>query len=92
MYKRQGYRIPKLVLQPFIENALTHGLLDEMAEGRIKVGIHKAGKFIVIEDNGCGISNEILEQIKDGYETKAGRIGIANVLKRLPLYLSLIHI
>lgn len=84
----KGYRIPKLVLQPFIENALTHGLLDEMAEGRIKVGIHKAGKFIVIviEDNGCGISNEILEQIKDGYETKAGRIGIANVLKRLPLY------
>ncbi len=84
----QQYAIPKLMLQPFVENALFHGLEEFTEDGMVQVAIRKteAKLQIIIHDNGQGMPEEKLEQIKQGYETKEGRIGIANVMRRLKLY------
>lgn len=82
------YQIPKLILQPFIENALFHGLEDFTEDGVVEVLIEKkeGNLQITIRDNGHGMTEEKLEQIKQGYETKVGRVGITNVIRRLKLY------
>lgn len=84
----KGYLIPKLILQPFIENALFHGLEEYAEEGTIEIKVRKQMKNIqiTISDNGKGMSEEMCLQIYQGYETKEGRIGIANVMRRLKLY------
>jgi ligand-binding sensor domain-containing protein/two-component sensor histidine kinase len=48
--------IPSMLIQPYIENAVKHGILPSTKQGRIKVEIKKEGAFLkcVIEDNGVG--------------------------------------
>lgn len=49
--------IPNMILQPFIENAIWHGILPSHKSGNIKVTFNKQGEFInvSIEDDGIGI-------------------------------------
>lgn len=84
----ESYLIPKLLLQPFIENALFHGLEEYADEGIVEVQICKEDEQvkIVIQDNGRGMTDEMISKIYQGYETKEGRVGIANVMRRLKLY------
>jgi LytS/YehU family sensor histidine kinase len=52
-----NYKIPPLLLQPYIENAIVHGLRNkETGKGSLFVGIRKTGNsiLITIEDNGIG--------------------------------------
>ncbi|MDR1689971.1 MAG: sensor histidine kinase [Clostridiales bacterium] len=60
------YPIPKLTLQPLVENAIAHGLKDTITGGVIKITVEKAeGYFIIsVSDNGCGIDEEKLLKIK----------------------------
>lgn len=48
--------IPPLTLQPFIENAIVHGLLPSPTGGKIKIDVYREGSYMVcsIEDNGIG--------------------------------------
>ncbi|MEH7084110.1 histidine kinase [Neobacillus drentensis] len=71
--------ILKLLLQPFIENAIYHGLEPKVGEGTIKlVGrISEGWTTFTIRDNGVGI--EDLEKTESGY-------GIKNVHERLKLF------
>ncbi len=84
----KNMKIPKLILQPLVENAVFHGLQESAEEGVVRIEIMRqdASLRLVVEDNGCGMSEEMLEKIKNGYETKPGRIGVTNVIKRLHLY------
>jgi two-component system sensor histidine kinase YesM len=58
--------IPKLLIQPFVENAIIHGLepLDRKVFLSIKVSCSKYKLEIEINDNGVGISEERLSEIK----------------------------
>ncbi len=49
-------KIPAMIIQPFIENAIWHGIADSKGKGVIKLSIHPAGELIeiIIEDNGKG--------------------------------------
>lgn len=48
--------IPPLLLQPFVENAIWHGLMHRREQGRLLVGLRPSGGFLCceIEDNGIG--------------------------------------
>jgi tetratricopeptide (TPR) repeat protein len=48
--------VPPLILQPFVENSIWHGIADKQGKGRILVDIRKEHELIncVIEDNGVG--------------------------------------
>jgi two-component system, sensor histidine kinase YesM len=71
--------ILKLLLQPFIENAIYHGLEPKIGEGKIELIGRKTEGWITftICDNGVGIEN--LKDTESGY-------GIRNVRERLRLF------
>jgi sensor histidine kinase YesM len=54
---REQTMIPPLVLQPYVENAIWHGLLNKGGEGTVRVKIEKASAhqlFCTVEDDGVG--------------------------------------
>jgi two-component system, sensor histidine kinase YesM len=89
-------RIPKLLIQPLVENAVLHGAGNTMKPCTISVSIQPAREQeyleIVVEDDGPGMKQEKLESIKQAIESggvisKNGNgIAISNVHKRLELY------
>lgn len=48
--------IPALIIQPYVENAIEHGLRPKKEEGKVEIQIEKCGKYLccAIEDNGIG--------------------------------------
>lgn len=86
-------QIPKNIIQPLVENALFHGLIDEESgelQGRIEVTISCDSEKIIIEvyDDGCGIDSDRLNQLRTADaltspEERGNNIGIANIRGRL---------
>lgn len=87
-------KVPSMILQPVVENAVTHGIRNIDWEGRIGLLIQKEQENvrISIRDNGKGISRERIEQILRGEikgeenQTDSTGIGMNNVISRLELY------
>ena len=84
-----NYLVPKLILQPFIENSFFHGFPSD-EEGKIQVFVKEQGENMRIEiyDNGVGIEEEKLEQVKEKRDSKNEHfsgIGINNVDSRIKL-------
>jgi LytS/YehU family sensor histidine kinase len=50
------YRIPAMLIQPYVENSITHGLMPKEGKGSIKIDLKLVNEHIicVIEDNGIG--------------------------------------
>lgn len=89
-----GVRVPCMIIQPAVENAVQYGIRDIAWEGRIRLIIDQSGDDIRIRvlDNGCGISRKRLEEIRRGHTTRnpseknSNGIGLGNVQERLKLY------
>ncbi len=84
-----NFKVPKLILQPFIENAFFHAFTGDEA-GRIHVFIsEKYGKlFCEIVDNGAGMDEEQLSKLYSSTTSKHKHftgIGIKNVDDRIKL-------
>jgi two-component system sensor histidine kinase YesM len=85
----EDYIIPKLILQPFIENAFFHGFADK-SNGSIHVFINEQNNNLVCEiiDNGVGIKNEDMRKIlrdSNHNHDHFTSIGINNVNDRIKL-------
>ncbi|WP_419213378.1 tetratricopeptide repeat protein [Maribacter sp. X9] len=77
-------KIPSLILQPFLENALWHGLSSKEGDKNINVEVRngKNGFIeIVITDNGVG--RDVAQKIKDGKVLKRKSVGIDITKERL---------
>jgi len=87
-----NYYIPKLILQPFVENAIVHGIENNNSESIIEVTGKKEGEFInfTIKDNGLGIDEDKIKKIKDSLKSSNTKeefgYAIKNVNERLRLY------
>lgn len=85
------YLIPKITIQPIVENALYHGIKNKRGLGRIRVSgkEEESGFAIQVEDNGIGINEERLRQVRDKiqYRTPAENdiYGLYNVNERIRL-------
>lgn len=84
-----GQRIPKLTLQPLVENALYHGIKLKRARGTIVITGKVEGTDIIlqVQDDGVGISPERLEQLR--LSMKSGErvgFGLSTVEERLRLF------
>lgn len=80
--------VPKLSLQPIIENALLHGILySEKPEQILRIHVRRDENQIVItvEDNGNGIDDQTLQAIHEGNGT-SNSFGLTNVRGRLELF------
>lgn len=85
------YLIPKITIQPLVENALYHGIKNKRGAGKIIIsGRQEEDHFsILIEDNGIGISKERLSQVRAGVKNKVSTgkdiYGLYNVNERIHL-------
>ncbi len=77
--------LPKLVLQPLVENALYHGIKEKEGQGHIRVSVQKkdTGLVIRIEDDGVGFQNP---GDSSQSQLKRGGVGLQNVNQRLKLH------
>lgn len=91
-------KVLKLILQPLVENALCHGLHYCTSGDQITIHGYVADRIlhIFVSDNGCGISPEELERIRQylneeavftelGHRNKQS-IGLKNIQSRIELY------
>lgn len=83
-----GYEIPKITLQPLIENAIIHGVMNMGEDGEIIVSVKKEPESIriTVEDNGykevdCEAINRMLAD-----ENSGSGYGIRNVQQRIQLH------
>jgi len=85
--KISKYLIPKLTLQPIVENSIYHGLKEQLTKGLLNIrGYLKDDKIIFeIEDNGKGISEAKLKELSDP-SNKDTNFGINCIKDRLMLY------
>lgn len=87
--------IPKLILQPIVENSLEHGLAEKPGEWEITLTAQAAGNsdmLLVISDNGLGMAQDRLQYIREelakGEENaiaSSAHIGLNNVNSRIRL-------
>ena len=84
------YYIPKLTLQPLVENAIIHGVSDLTETGMIGIfgreDEHRL--YIDIKDNGNGMPPEIIEQLRQMDDTmtiSSKHIGIFNIQRKLQI-------
>lgn len=85
-------KIPKLILQPFVENAIVHGFENVTAPCQLYVSCRREGDRIrfTIRDTGIGMRqdqiDEIWEEEPDRYrKQRIGRYAIKNIRERLQL-------
>lgn len=84
-------QIPKNMIQPLVENALFHGLIDEESgelNGRIEIEIQRDEKDLILKvsDNGIGMSGERLRAVREEIyrpEERGKKIGLSNIGRRL---------
>ncbi len=86
-----GEKIPRLSLQPLVENAISHGLMEKRGSKRIAIdGAAQNGDLILsIFDNGVGMDAETINrQLREENAEAFGRsksIGLANINARIKL-------
>ena len=87
--------IPKLILQPIIENAIYHGLEMKIGQGMIRIHITIADENlkITVSDDGLGMTKEKQDELnsdhEDKMETEGKRhngVAMKNIRNRLKLY------
>ena len=78
----------KILLQPLIENAITHGLrpLDHPGEIHIRIFTQENNIIMTVEDNGVGMSDQILDEVNNGLSNQAlHKYGLYNINQRIRL-------
>lgn len=84
------YCVPKLILQPLIENSIRHGIKEKEDGGYIIVSseAYEEDLYIFIEDNGLGIPENRIELMKERLHhpgKEDGHVGLSNVHERIVL-------
>ncbi len=91
------YKVPKLIIQPIVENAIYHGLEMKIGQGQICISAHltKTRLVISIRDDGLGIGEAKLKELNaalaegvtqvDPSRSKGSSVGLRNVNARIRL-------
>ena len=91
------YRIPKLTLQPIVENCIIHGLECKVGEGllRLRIETTESRLLVTISDNGVGMEQDVLDTMHKNLSVRSfdymkreeqhGGIALVNVNNRIKL-------
>lgn len=87
----QGYFVPRLMLQPLVENAILHGLELRNGKNQITIGseVREGILILWVSDNGRGMTEDQIQRLLSKKEKKTSGlsgIGVSNVKERLELY------
>ncbi|RED36865.1 sensor histidine kinase [Paenibacillus sp. VMFN-D1] len=88
--------MPKLLIQPLVENAILHGIEGRIGPGKVSVGVSLSADqmhlVVTVTDDGKGIDEDSLRRIVTALQTgrtppfKGSGMGIFNVQQRIKLY------
>lgn len=94
-----GLRVPSMILQPIVENAVNYGIRGLEREGIIKLLVYQnEGEILIsIKDNGYGMPQSAIDKLKrketkdeeasrDSITRDSNGIGLRNVINRLNIY------
>lgn len=83
------YDVLKMILQPLVENAIVHGILESDApRGTVHLGAHlQHGKIVItVKDDGAGMSSEKIDLVMSGTDGCEQRgYGVKNIIQRINL-------
>jgi tetratricopeptide (TPR) repeat protein len=83
--------IPTMLIQPFVENAIWHGImnLDKTVTGKLEIGFSLSGNSltITVKDNGVGRKAAALKKVNNEYKS----VGVLFTQKRLELLKTITH-
>lgn len=86
--------IPSMILQPFVENSIWHGILPKGSEGKITLSIYTENDYTVfeIEDNGIGIETSLKNKTINDHQSQgmlitSGRIDILKKVNEQKMYI-----
>lgn len=79
--------VPKLILQPLVENAIVHGIEPKIGNGliRISASCEGADMRLTVWDNGVGISEKQMENVMEAEESRHTKVGLMAVHKRIQI-------
>lgn len=82
--------VPPFILQPLIDNAIQHGLLQKEGNGKVSVSIRTEDGFleITVTDDGFGMNEETLRDVREHLKnpsTSGEHVGLYNIAARLRL-------
>lgn len=92
-----SYRLPKLILQPIVENSIIHGLERKVGDGTLRVRIEATATrlLVTVSDDGLGMEPERLDELTRGLAVRSltyagagktrGGIAVVNVNNRIKL-------
>ena len=77
--KLDDMKVPSLILQPLVENAIRHGIAPKLGGGTVCVNAHREGQFIqlCVQDDGVGM------QAESSIVSNGSGVGLRNVRERL---------
>ncbi len=83
--------LPKMTIQPLVENACKYGIQKSVDGGKIRVTVRikEEWLWVSIQDNGAGMTQERIHEIKEAFNqppTSSQCVGMRNVYRRLELY------
>ncbi|VWL85977.1 cache domain-containing sensor histidine kinase [Oceanivirga miroungae] len=75
-------QVPKIIIQPLVENAIYHGIKEIDGVGKIEINVYERSEdlYIEIKDNGIGINNSHKNKLK------LGGVGMKNIDRRIKYY------
>ncbi len=90
----EDIRVPSMILQPVVENAVTHGIRNQMDDARIILRVQREEEQlrVTVTDNGEGMTQERIREVLSGKAQEKSKegdstgIGLDNVINRLSLY------
>lgn len=89
---KKGYYILPLLLQPIVENAVNHGIEEQMHKGHVDIRVETKDEYLIIKvlDNGKGIERPELEELNRSMKNKehhsSESIGLYNIYNRIQLF------
>ena len=88
----ENYEIPPMLIQPFVENSIWHGLINRDGNGKVKLNISNGQNVIccTIEDNGIG--REAAGKINASKKVKRKSMGMSITSERIEIINKLYNI
>jgi len=89
-YRYRDIMVPRLILQPLVENAIEHGLKDKEKDGLVCVTFEETpeGLRITVQDNGEGLDDQEIDRLRSLLSDNDSEVectGIINIHRRIQL-------
>ena len=78
-----GVRLPPLLVQPLVENAIKHGKTDRTLHLVVRARLRRGRLRVTVRDDGRGIARDVIDRVLEPGVGEGTGLGLANVNRRL---------